>query len=220
MNPGDGGRPRLPLPRRLPRPRSLCPSSVRRRFAAPPSRRISSPPWAPGARRLANGEASPSAPRSPGGEPRRPGYAGGGTYPATGDNEWGSGGRGAGREEPEPGFVLRSVLYIFRRRRRRERWPGGGPPPGEGRPGWAAAEPLGAGVGAGRPVGLGLGMGCLHTQRDCEAPHRGVLKCFCRCVCREYRSVSGYAGACACFYPSGVLPGAGPVRVRRSCVPP
>lgn len=44
-----------------------------------PPRRISSQPWGPGARRLANGQGSPSAPRSPGGEQRRPGYAGGGT---------------------------------------------------------------------------------------------------------------------------------------------
>lgn len=44
-----------------------------------PPRQISLQPWGPGARRLANGEGSPSAPRSPGGERRRPGYAGGGT---------------------------------------------------------------------------------------------------------------------------------------------
>lgn len=82
-------------------------SSLNRSFAGafllPPPRQISSQPWGPGARRRANGEGSPSAPRSPGGEQRRPGYAGGGTYPATGENEWGSDRRGAGREEPGAG---------------------------------------------------------------------------------------------------------------------
>lgn len=109
--------------------------SLSRSFACAfllPPRQISSQPWGPGARRLANGEGSPSAPRSPGGEQRRPGYTGGGTYPATGENEWGSDSRGRGGRSPEPGFILRSVLYIFRWRRRRERRRGGRPPCGEG----------------------------------------------------------------------------------------
>lgn len=38
----------------------------------PPPRQISSQPWGPGERRLANGEGSPSTRRSPGGERRRP----------------------------------------------------------------------------------------------------------------------------------------------------
>ena len=105
MNPGSGRRSLLHLPPGSPAvARSLSPSLARSLACAcllPPSpRQISSQPWGPGARRLANGEGSPSAPRSPGGEQRRPGYAGGGTYPATGENEWGSGCRGAGGEEP------------------------------------------------------------------------------------------------------------------------
>lgn len=58
---------------------------------------------------------------------------------------------GRGGRSPEPGFILRSVLYIFRRRWRRERRRGGRPPWREGRPGWAEAEPLGS------LVGLGIG---------------------------------------------------------------
>ena len=88
MNPGSGRRSLLPLPPGSPAvARSLSPSLARSLACAcllPPSpRQSSSQPWGPGARRLANGEGSPSAPRSPGGEQRRPGYAGGGTYPAT-----------------------------------------------------------------------------------------------------------------------------------------
>lgn len=63
----------------LARSLSLSHSFVRLRFPPPPPRQISSQPWGPGARRLANGEGSPRAPRSPGGEQRRPGYTGGGT---------------------------------------------------------------------------------------------------------------------------------------------
>lgn len=50
---------------------------------------------------------------------------------------------------------------------------------------------------------------CVSTQRRCEAPHRGVPKCFCSCLCRKYLSVAGYAGACAsvCIYPRVILPG-------------
>lgn len=88
------GSPALALPLSIVRSPALSSS---------PPRQISSQPWGPGARRRANGEGSPSAPRSPGGEQRRPGYAGGGTYPATGENEWGSDRRGAGREEPGAG---------------------------------------------------------------------------------------------------------------------
>lgn len=128
MNPGSGRRSLLPqppgsLPLALLLARSLSPSlalSLACAFLLPP-RQISSQPWGPGARRPANGEGSPSAPRSPGWEQWRPGYAGGGTYPATGENEWGSGCRGRGGRSQEPGFILRSVLYIFRRRRRRKR---------------------------------------------------------------------------------------------------
>lgn len=76
-------------------------------------------PWGRGARRLANGEGSPSAPRSQGGEQGRPGYAGGGTYPKTGENEWGSGCRGRGGRSPDPRFILRSVLHVFRQRRKK-----------------------------------------------------------------------------------------------------
>ena len=88
MNPGSGRRSLLPLPPGSPAvARSLSPSLARSLACAcllPPSpRQSSSQPWGPGARRLANGEGSPSAPRSPGGEQRRPGHAGGGTYPAT-----------------------------------------------------------------------------------------------------------------------------------------
>lgn len=58
---------------------------------------------------------------------------------------------GRGGRSREPGFILRSVLYVFRRRWRRERRRGGRPPRREGRPGWAEAEPLGS------LVGLGIG---------------------------------------------------------------
>lgn len=45
---------------------------------------------------------------------------------------------------------------------------------------------------------------CTSTQKDCEAPHRGVLERVCSCVRREYPSVSRYAGACVsvCIHPS------------------
>ena len=157
-----------------PLPRSLARSLVRLRFPPPPSpRQISSQPWGPGARRPANGEGSPSAPRSPGGEQWRPGYAGGGTYPATGENEWGSGCRGRGGRSLEPGFILRSVLYIFRRRRRRERRREKRPSPREGRPGWAEAEPLGS------LVGLGIGWRVSVYERP-----KGLCDvCVCVCVC-------------------------------------
>ena len=103
MNPGSGRRSLLPLPPGSP---ALAPSlspSLACAFLSPHPRQLSSQPWGPGARRLANGEGSPSASRSPGGEQQRPGYAGGGTYPATGEDEWGSGCLGAGREEPGAG---------------------------------------------------------------------------------------------------------------------
>lgn len=58
---------------------------------------------------------------------------------------------GRGGRSREPGFILRSVLYVFRRRWRRERRRGGRSPRREGRPGWAEAEPLGS------LVGLGIG---------------------------------------------------------------
>lgn len=54
---------------------ALLPSPLPALFSSScsaPPRQISSQPWGPGVRRLANGEGSPSTPRSPGGEQRRP----------------------------------------------------------------------------------------------------------------------------------------------------
>lgn len=52
-------------------------------------------------------------------------------------------------------------------------------------------------------------------------PHRGALRRVCSCARRECPSVSGYAGACVSVrnYPSVVLSGEVPVRVRLYLVP-
>lgn len=75
------------------------------------------------------------------------GLRGGRDLPRDGENEWGSGCRGRGGRSPEPRFILRSVLYVFRQRRKKR---GGRPLCREGRPGWSEAEPLGSLLGLGR----------------------------------------------------------------------
>lgn len=125
---------------------------------------------------------------------------------------------GRGRRSQGPGFILRSVLYIFRRRRRREKRRNERPPPREGRSGWAEAEPLGSLVGLGIEWLVSV---YEHPRELCvvclrKPSHRGVLKRVYSCVRREYLSVSGYAGACVsvCLYLSVVLSREVPVWVR------
>lgn len=206
MNPGSGRRSLLPLPPGSPAvARSLSPSLARSLACAcllPPSpRQISSQPWGPGARRLANGEGSPSAPRSPGGEQRRPGYAGGGTYRRRAKMNGGAAAGGRAGRSQEPGFIPRSVLCIFRRRRRSgERTEEGRPPPRrEGRPGWAEAraprESRGSGARVARlrvcaPGGTVCGVYAQTPASRCssaclELCASRVSECFwvCGCLC-------------------------------------